>query len=127
MQAFAAPARRVGFFFTDTTASVLNSNGWRLFDAAVNWSTSPPEPWINKLTNSFDSVGDAITLNGSNFGSTPGAKKVMFRYGRVVNNVWTVGFIEAPTASWSDTQVVALVPTGLSLPPLPTSIDSIWY
>lgn len=35
---FAAPARRVGFFFTDDTAASINNNGWRLFDAAVSWA-----------------------------------------------------------------------------------------
>jgi probable HAF family extracellular repeat protein len=33
-----APERRVGFFLEDVTASNLNSNGWKLFDAAVNWA-----------------------------------------------------------------------------------------
>lgn len=33
-----APARRVGFFFTDNTAANINNNGWRLFDAAVSWA-----------------------------------------------------------------------------------------
>ncbi len=35
----AAPARRVGLFFTDTVANNLNANGWAIFDAAVNWAT----------------------------------------------------------------------------------------
>ena len=34
---FAMPARRVFFFFQDNTASVANDNGWKLFDAAVDW------------------------------------------------------------------------------------------
>lgn len=33
-----APARRVGFFLHDSTAADLNSTGWQLFDAAVNWA-----------------------------------------------------------------------------------------
>jgi uncharacterized repeat protein (TIGR01451 family) len=40
MPGLVAPARRVGFFMTDTTAVGFNSNGWTLFDAAVNWATA---------------------------------------------------------------------------------------
>lgn len=42
MVGYTAPARRVGFFLNDNTAADLNSNGWALFDAAVNWATSAP-------------------------------------------------------------------------------------
>ena len=35
---FVAPARRVGFFFGENTAAVATTNGWALFDAAVNWA-----------------------------------------------------------------------------------------
>jgi hypothetical protein len=34
-----APARRVGFFLENTTASALTLDGWALFDAAVRWVT----------------------------------------------------------------------------------------
>jgi Bacterial Ig domain/Domain of unknown function DUF11 len=40
MPGLVAPARRVGFFMSDTTAASFNSNGWTLFDAAINWATS---------------------------------------------------------------------------------------
>ena len=35
---FVMPARRMFFFFQDNTAAVANDNGWKLFDAAVDWS-----------------------------------------------------------------------------------------
>lgn len=38
-----APARRVGFYFENTTASAGNSNGGVLFDAAVRWAMSGSE------------------------------------------------------------------------------------
>jgi uncharacterized repeat protein (TIGR01451 family) len=41
MPGLAAPARRVGIFMNDTTAASFNGNGWALFDAAVNWATTP--------------------------------------------------------------------------------------
>ncbi|MDQ5823423.1 MAG: DUF6443 domain-containing protein, partial [Chloroflexota bacterium] len=45
-----ARARRVGFYFSDTTASALTTDGWTLFDAAVNWAVgamgAPPPDTI---------------------------------------------------------------------------------
>jgi hypothetical protein len=41
MPGLVAPARRIGFFLEDNTASTLTPNGWKLFDAAVRWATSP--------------------------------------------------------------------------------------
>ena len=38
MPGLPAPARRVGLFFGETTAAVLNDSGWKLFDAAVKWA-----------------------------------------------------------------------------------------
>jgi fibronectin type 3 domain-containing protein len=42
MQGLTAPARRVGLFLGDATATTLNANGGKLFDAAVRWATSSP-------------------------------------------------------------------------------------
>lgn len=46
MSGLAAPARRVGFFLNDVTASALTANGSALLDAAVTWATggTPPPP-----------------------------------------------------------------------------------
>jgi hypothetical protein len=35
-----APARRVAFFFdrTNSTVRYLNDNGWKLFEAGINWA-----------------------------------------------------------------------------------------
>jgi N-acetylneuraminic acid mutarotase len=59
MVGMTAPARRVGFFLTNSTADVLTTQGWQLFDAAVNWlaggQTQPPAPsaitWVEKAPN----------------------------------------------------------------------------
>jgi hypothetical protein len=37
MYGLVAPARRVGFFFSQTSPPSLTANGWSLFDAAVAW------------------------------------------------------------------------------------------
>jgi len=41
MVGLTAPARRVGFFLSDLTASKLTTSGWSLFDAAVKWAAAP--------------------------------------------------------------------------------------
>jgi hypothetical protein len=41
MNGLAAPAKRVGFFATDGMTDNMNDNGWKLFDAAVDWAAAP--------------------------------------------------------------------------------------
>ncbi|MBN2371451.1 MAG: VCBS repeat-containing protein, partial [Vicinamibacteria bacterium] len=40
MAGLSAPARRVALFLGEETASHLNTDGWRLFDASVKWALS---------------------------------------------------------------------------------------
>jgi hypothetical protein len=47
-----AKARRVGLFFGDTTASLLTTQGWALFDEAMEWAvgaTTPTAPRLHVL------------------------------------------------------------------------------
>jgi hypothetical protein len=39
MPGLAAPARRVGLFFSDSTPTSLTANGWTLFDASIRWAS----------------------------------------------------------------------------------------
>jgi hypothetical protein len=41
MTGLAAPAKRVGFFAGDAMTDNMNDNGWKLFDAAVDWAVAP--------------------------------------------------------------------------------------
>jgi hypothetical protein len=41
MFGLAAPARRLSFFFAETSPAYANDDGWRLFDAAIAWLTQP--------------------------------------------------------------------------------------
>jgi hypothetical protein len=41
MVGMVAPAKRVGLFLEDRTATVLTADGWALFDVAINWATAP--------------------------------------------------------------------------------------
>ncbi len=57
MPGLAAPARRVGLFLENATASSLNASGWALFDAAVNWA-------VGTGATSLGTLSSDITLNG---------------------------------------------------------------
>jgi RHS repeat-associated protein len=81
-QATNAPARRVGLFLSDTTATSVNSNGWRIFDAAVQWAvgTNLP-PTVNLLfpaTNTIITAGTPITFVAQATDNDSGIKKVTF-------------------------------------------------
>jgi hypothetical protein len=67
---FVMPARRAFFFFQDNTATAANANGWKLFDATMDWllnkgSTSggtPPSAAISVN-------GNSVTISSSNGGT----------------------------------------------------------
>jgi hypothetical protein len=69
---FTMPERRVFFFFQDNTAAAANDNGWKIFDATVDWllhrqATTRPTATVtrganNTLTIASDSGG---TVQGS--------------------------------------------------------------
>ena len=44
MAALNAPARRLGFFLTEASASGLTPEGWALFEAALTWSLAKAPP-----------------------------------------------------------------------------------
>lgn len=54
MSGLPAPARRIGFFLEDTTATTLTASGWALFDAAIHWA-------IDDATSTSDTDGDRLT------------------------------------------------------------------
>ncbi len=72
-EGFVMPERRVFFFFQDNTAAAANDNGWKLFDAAVNWamrisgSTGGDQP-----TASISISGGSVTVASSGGGTVEG-------------------------------------------------------
>jgi hypothetical protein len=65
---FVMPARRVFFFFQDNSPAALSANGWKLFDAAMDWAlnkTTAPRP---QITSSTIEAGQ-ITIRWSNGGT----------------------------------------------------------
>lgn len=63
MPGLVAPARRVGFFAGDTSATNFTSNGWALFEAAVNWSLSSAPPPPNGTDTDGDRLPDSVETN----------------------------------------------------------------
>ncbi|MEW5977242.1 MAG: DNRLRE domain-containing protein [Acidobacteriota bacterium] len=109
-----APSRRVGLFLSDTTASSLNSNGWALFDAAVKWAVEISiTPVITSLTPQIGLPGTAVTIAGSNFGSSQGSGTLTF-----------AGVPVSPT-SWSPTSIVAAVPSGATTGPVVVTLSGV--
>lgn len=76
---FVMPARRVFFYFGDNTAVVSNENGWKLFDAAVNWLlgiqvTVPPT--AAKFTKFTKNADGTITLEWTGGGTLEASPSV---------------------------------------------------
>lgn len=59
---FVMPARRVFFFFQDNTASVATDNGWKLFDAAVDWLLGVQAPAGKPAFTSVTRSANGLTL-----------------------------------------------------------------
>jgi hypothetical protein len=70
-----------------------------------------PAAIITSLSPSSGPVGTSLTINGSNFGATQGSSTVTF------------GGIAA-TATWSSASIVATVPNGVSLGPVPVVVTT---
>jgi gametolysin peptidase M11 len=77
MPGLVAPARRVGFFAGDTSATSFTANGWALFEAAVNFSlgtSSPPPPPTDtdgdRLPDSVE-TNTGVFVSATNTGSNP--------------------------------------------------------
>ena len=72
---FVMPARRVFFYFLDNTAAISNDNGWKLFDAAVDWSlgVQAPAPPAAQPVLSVTRAGNALTISWTNGGKLQSA------------------------------------------------------
>jgi hypothetical protein len=66
---FVMPARRVFFFLQDNTAASANDNGWKLFDAAVDWSLGiEAPPTTGQPVLSVSHAGTSLTISWTNGG-----------------------------------------------------------
>src|SRR4030095_6772141 len=65
---FVMPARRVFFFFQDNSPAALSANGWKLFDAAMDWTlnrTVAPAPQITSARVSSGNITIQWTGGGT--------------------------------------------------------------
>jgi hypothetical protein len=115
-----APARRVGFFMTQNTATNLNASGQSLFDAAVQWSMGAPDSTFSVWANV---ASGQVTLN---WDSSAGATNYKVERATSPNGPFTVIASNATGTSFVDTgltdgttyyyRVTALNGTGQSAP-----------
>lgn len=83
-----APARRVGFFLEDKSATALNSNGLALLDAAILWATDcepcsmTPTAACKNITVELSAIGQPVQITGEQLDddSAPGCSGTITTY-----------------------------------------------
>ena len=114
MPGLEAPARRVGFFLTDTTAAGLTTNGGLLFDAAVKWASElATAPFINSLTPSNGALGTAVIIKGGNFGSAQGTSTVTFNGVAGTTTAWVASSVTVSVPAYTTTGPVVITVGGV--------------
>ena len=74
------------------------------------FKTTPPTLTLSSVSPNAGPVGTSVTLSGSAFGATQGSSTVNF------------GNVTANVTSWSDTSIVATVPSGLPTGPINVTV-----
>jgi hypothetical protein len=107
-----APSRRIGFFLTDATGSLLTDNGRSLFDAAVRWASRVDTlPVIDSITPPSALIGTSVTIAGGNFGATQGTSTVHFN-GTLAN-----------VSAWGASSITATVPANATTGPVVVTVN----
>ena len=76
-------------------------------NVSVTAGTPYPTPVITSISPTSGGIGSSVTINGSNFGASQGSASVNFN-----------GTPATSVTSWSNTQIVAVVPSGASTGPV---------
>jgi RHS repeat-associated protein len=76
--------------------------------------TSGLMPFVSILSPVAGPVGTSVTINGTSFGSTKGTSTVTFN-----------GTAALSVTSWSNTQIVAVVPTTITTGPVVVTVNSV--
>src|SRR5690242_13378561 len=79
--------------------------------AALSGAALAFDPSITSLAPASGPVGTWVTLTGTSFGATQGSSTI------------SLGATGAVAASWSDTSIVAIVPSGGSSGPFSVSVN----
>ncbi|HEX6047587.1 MAG TPA: IPT/TIG domain-containing protein [Pyrinomonadaceae bacterium] len=83
------------------------------WDSRMTLTLPTPEPSITNLSPASGPIGSQVTINGSNFGAMQSFSTVKFNG------------LTATTLSWSNTSIVALVPSGTTTGPVVVSVNGI--
>jgi RHS repeat-associated protein len=76
--------------------------------------TSGLMPFVASLSPVAGAVGTSVTINGTSFGSTKGTSTVTFN-----------GTAASSVTSWSNTKIVAVVPTTITTGPVVVTVNSV--
>ena len=131
-----APSRRVGLFMTDDTTDKFNSNGWKLFDAAVNWaggtinnapSVNITQPTENQFFNPNSNINITATAadtdgtiskvqfyEGSNLLGTVTASPYSFTWNNVPSGNYTLTAVATDDAGSSTTSAAVNIVVNVS-------------
>ena len=95
----------IGLAVDSSTSGTLQTS---TFDNVTITSGTPyATPEITGITPTSGGIGQSVTINGSGFGATQGSSSSQFN-----------GASATSITSWSDTQIVAIVPSGASTGPV---------
>jgi RHS repeat-associated protein len=98
----------VGSGYTGSLSSAAFDN------VSVTAGTPPATPNITGISPTSGTVNTSVTISGSNFGATQGSSSVRFN-----------GAVATTITSWSNTQIVASVPSAASTGPLTVIVNGI--
>jgi YD repeat-containing protein len=87
-------------------------------NVSVTAGSSLPDPVVTGISPSTGAPGASVTINGSGFGATQGT-------GVGASSVSFNGGATAAIASWSDTQIVAILPQGATTGPVSVIVGNI--
>jgi hypothetical protein len=96
---------------TATTGAVIVTVGGVSTPANIDFTV--PAPQVNSVSPTSGIVGSSVTINGSGFQTSKGTSTL------VLNNT------TASTTSWSDTQIVATVPSGATSGPAVITVNGV--
>jgi len=89
--------------------------GTATFDnVSITSGTPYPTPMVTSITPTYGGIGASVTVTGSIFGATQGSSSIRFN-----------GAPATSITSWSDTQIVAAVPSGASTGPLTVVVNGV--
>jgi len=76
-------------------------------NVSITYGTAPPTPIVSAVSPTAGKFGASVTITGAHFGASQGSSSARFN-----------GTSATSITSWSDTQVVAAVPTGATSGPV---------